>query len=276
MRSACGNHRNSCDGGSSRIHNLYGVRSIRGRAISQLSVTIISRPPDRTVRFQVLRVKVSGGDADHPGYRGTSRVNHLNRVGPVDCGAVSQASITIFSRRPDRPVGFQKHGVKIPRCNLRYTGKRRTTGIHNLHGVDAIRSGTVPQLTAPIPAHRPDRAVRFQIHRMIKARGNRMNIAQGVPARVHDLNRVASIDGSPITKLAIVIASRSPNRTVRLQIDRVIWTSGNPDYACKRRTSRVHHLHGVASIDGRPVSQLTVSILSRSPDRAVGLEENRV
>ena len=155
------------------------------------------RPPDRTVRFQVLRVKVSGGDANHPGYRGTSRVNHLHRIGPVDCGSVSQASITIFSRRPDRPVGFQEHGVKIPGCNLRYTGKRRTTGIHYPYGVDAIRSGTVPQLTAAITAHRPDRAVRFQIHRVIKARGYRMNIAQGIPARVHDLNRVASIDDIP-------------------------------------------------------------------------------
>ena len=77
-----------------------------------------------------------------------------------------------------------------------------------------VRGGSVPQLAGTIGTHRPERAVLLQIHRVITSRGNPHHPAQRIARSVHHLYRVASIRGSPVPQLAIIISTHCPDRTV--------------------------------------------------------------
>ena len=155
-----------------------------------------------------------------------------------------------------------------------HPAQRVARSIHHLHRVASIRGGTVPQLAIRIITHRPDRAVPLQIDRMITSRGDSHHPTQRIARSIHHLHRVASIRGGTVTQLSRFISTRSPDRAVPLQIDRVIITRGDPHHPAQRVARSIHHLYRVASIRGGTVPQLAIRIVTRRPNRAVPLQIN--
>ena len=126
--------------------------------------------------------------------------------------------------------------------------------------VAAVGGGSVTQLAIRIGTHRPESAVLLQIHRMITSRGNPHHPARRIARSVHHLYRVASIRGSPVPQLAIIISTHGPDRTVPFKIHRMKTSDRDTHHPAQRIARSIDHLHRIASIRGGPVPQLAIII----------------
>ena len=124
---------------------------VRGRTISQCTLTALSPRADRAVRFHCEALPASGGHGECP-----AQPANLNRRMPCRGRAVAHFAMEIESPGPNAAIEFH--------CNApRFSGCRgdHTTQPADLHRIGSGRCGAVTQLTIKIVSPRPKRAVGF-------------------------------------------------------------------------------------------------------------------
>ena len=158
------------------------------------------------------------------------RIHNLYRIGTVRGRPVPKLAIRIIPHSPNRPITFQEEAVNVAGRNRDHARERNPAGIHHLYRVGTVRSRCVPQLAIIISPHRPHSPIVFQKYGVVTVRRNAHKIRERKPARISHLYGIKSVRIRPVPQLTVSIPSRRPNRPVRLQKDRVLNSSRNPNH----------------------------------------------
>ena len=204
---------------------------------------------------------LSRGDSHHPAQRIARSIHHLYRVGSTGGGPVTKLTVIIRTHRQNRAVPLQIHRVRRSREDPHHPAQRIARSIHHLHRVGSLRWWSRHPVDRynynppPKPCRPPSNTPYDHFQR--RSPPPRSADCPIHPPPAQGWLRLVVV---PSPSCPDSFGTRSPDRAVPLQIDRVIRSRGDPHHPAQRIARSIHHLHRVGAVGGGPVTQLAIRI----------------